>query len=151
MRAEILHKSCLGKKPYKTDAAAQRKIRAKAKEGIALRSYWCEICLRFHLTKSGVKQPKPASAEPVIQQPQPIPEPPRKHFIVPRPPGPRPTYQATIDLARPAAKPQKIDMAVFKELARKKHPTASKKKIKKLARNILNKHLREGGFSEVHP
>lgn len=92
MKAESLHRMCLGKSAYRTAFKAQKAIRRRAADGVALRSYWCPVCLNFHITKNGVQQPKPPAPEPIAEVAPPEPEPPRHHLILPQPPGPRPRY-----------------------------------------------------------
>jgi hypothetical protein len=61
MRAETLHKMCLGKAAYKAWGLAERVRKKRTKAGAKLYIYSCPICLYFHLAKQ---------IEPVKVQPQ---------------------------------------------------------------------------------
>ncbi len=74
MRAETMHKMCLGKTAFKTWAKANKAIRRIAKEGVQMRSYSCELCLKFHLTRERIII-KPAPTQKIKES---IPEKPKK-------------------------------------------------------------------------
>jgi len=58
MRAESMHRMCLGKSAFKEWAKAEKARRRIANQGKELRVYYCHLCMRFHLTSDLRENPR---------------------------------------------------------------------------------------------
>lgn len=47
-----MHKMCLGKSAFREWAKAEKAVKRIASQGVRMRSYWCSLCGRFHLTRN---------------------------------------------------------------------------------------------------